>query len=380
MAREHYLKGREHAAIKHAVLQQYLELLCFKTLQAQQNQSPSFTYIDGFTGPWSARDKAYADTSFGIALDVLNRVKKRLPNAQVKAIFCEEKQSAYRKLEEYISANAGEVEFKCIPGKVEQNVGEICDFAGPKGFRFAFLDPTGWNVDTSAITPLLKGAWSEVVFNFMAEFINRFPDFEQVHNSYSTLLGNVDWRARFDALPKELSNDEKILRMFRDVLKERWEFRYIVEMPIKKPSRERVFYKLVYGTRSPHGVLVFRDAQAKAEREGHAVAFEAESHKTEDLFLDLTSPDEHAEMVAAAVGVGSRAHTEKLPGRIQSLLKKNGPTQFLYFAASTMETIPVREKDVKSAVRKLREQSIVDYANEDRNGAPSRKSIIRLEV
>jgi hypothetical protein len=66
--RQYYFGGREHTAIKHFFLQQYLEPLCFKTLQSQKQPQPTFAYIDGFTGPWSARDQNYTDTSFGGAM------------------------------------------------------------------------------------------------------------------------------------------------------------------------------------------------------------------------------------------------------------------------------------------------------------------------
>jgi three-Cys-motif partner protein len=372
--RDHYLGGREHSAIKHFFLEQYLELLCFKTLQYQKYREPSFAYIDGFTGPWSARDQNYTDTSFGVAINVLKRVKERLPSVRIRAVFCEERRRAYAELSRFLSSSGGEIESKPIRGRFEDHIAEIQSFIGDQGFRFAFIDPTGWNVDVSAITPLLKGSWSEVVFNFMAHFIGRFPDFGYVSSAYSSLLGSVDWKARYEAFPNHLSNDEKVLQLFRDVLKEQWGFSQVLELPIRKAGHERIFYNLVYGTRSPHGVLTFREAQAKAEKEGHAVAFAAKTKDTGDLF----SPEVHAEQIAAAVGVGSRGNVQLLPDAITQHLKTKGPTDFLHLAASVLEVVAAREKDVKAVVTKLSKMGALTIRDPEAKGDPTRNSIISL--
>jgi hypothetical protein len=378
MAREHYFGGREHAAIKHFFLKRYLEALCFKTLQFQSQRSsqPTFSYIDGFTGPWGARDIDYEDTSFGVALDVLKRVKGKLPNVNIKAVFCEERRKAYEELERFLSEHSGKIDTRCFHRRFEEHITEIRKFIGAHGFRFAFIDPTGWKVDVSAISPLLKSSWSEVLFNFMAEFIGRFPDFDKVRDAYSSLLGDVDWKSRFEALPEEMSNDEKILQIFRDVLKEKWEFSHVLELPIRKPGRDRTFYKLVYGTRSPHGVLAFREAQAKAEREGYAVSAEAETVASGQQ--SFFSSDDHAEQIAASVGVSSRSNLALLPDAIAQQLSARGRTDFLELAGNVLETIPARERDVKGTIGAMAKKGALEIASADRKGEPTRNSSISL--
>jgi three-Cys-motif partner protein len=372
--RQYYFDGREHAAIKHFFLKQYLEPLCFKTLQSQKQTQPTFAYIDGFTGPWSARDQNYTDTSFGVALSVLKRVKERLPSVRIRAVFCEERRRAYTELTRFLANSRGEIETKPIFGHFEDHIAEIQSFIGDQGFRFAFIDPTGWNVDVAAITPLLKGSWSEVVFNFMAHFIGRFPDFDYVRAAYSSLLGNIDWKARLAALPEHMSNDEKILQLFRDVLKERWGFSHVLELPVRKAGREKIFYKLVYGTRSPHGVLTFREAQAKAEKEGHAVAFAAKTKDTGDLF----SPDDHAEQIAASIGVSSRANVQLLSAAITHHLKQRGSADFLSLTANVLEAVPAREKDVKAAIATMSKMGSLTFTSHDGKDAPSRNSVVSI--
>jgi hypothetical protein len=208
----------------------------------------------------------------------------------------------------------------------------------------------------------------------MAEFIGRFPDFDKVRDAYSSLLGDVDWKSRFEALPGSMSNDDKILQIFREVLKEKWNFSHILELPVRKAGRDRTFYKLVYGTRSPHGVLAFREAQAKAEKEGLAVEFESKTAETGDLF----SSDDHAEQIAASVGVSSHSNVALLPDAITRHLNTVGEMDFLNLAGNVLETIPAREKDVKGAVKSMSDMGAVDFRNTDRKGEPTRKSLVSL--
>jgi hypothetical protein len=120
--------------------------------------------------------------------------------------------------------------------------------------------------------------------------------------------------------------------------------------------------------------MTFREAQAKAEKEGHAVAFAAKTKDTGDLF----SPDVHAEQIAAAVGVGSRGNVQLLPDAITQHLKTKGPTDFLHLAATLLEVVPAREKDVKGVVTKLSKMGALTIRDPDAKGDPMRNSIISL--
>lgn len=372
--REHYIGGREHAAIKHFFLKQYLEALCLKTLQFQKDGA-AFSYIDGFTGPWGAKDDKFQDTSFGVALDVLKRVRRRLGNVDLKCVFCETRRKAFVELERFVSANSQGIAVKCVYGRFEDHISEINSFIGARGFLFAFIDPKGFNVDSNAIAALLRDRWSEVLFNFMTEFVGRFPDFKKVEQSYAALLSDGDWRARFDETPDNLSNEDRLLYLFRGVLKDKWKFSHVLELPIKKANRDRVFYTLVYGTRSPHGVLTFRDAQARAEKEGFAVALESEWGGQANLF----SSDETADQIAAAVGVGSQRNLVQLPNAITGALKR-GETTFVKLAADVLELIPARESDVKAAVSALHKAGAINARHPDGKRSITKKSLLWLSA
>ena len=70
-------QGREHAYVKHFLLEKYLAPLAFKVGSAW----PTIVYVDAFSGPWQTRDANYADSSFGVAIRVLARPTRHCAGA-----------------------------------------------------------------------------------------------------------------------------------------------------------------------------------------------------------------------------------------------------------------------------------------------------------
>ena len=71
-------KGREHSKIKHHFLARYLQEASFKVLQGPFAVS-TFTYIDGFAGPWSVADQDdCSDSSFDYAVRILLGTREAL--------------------------------------------------------------------------------------------------------------------------------------------------------------------------------------------------------------------------------------------------------------------------------------------------------------
>jgi hypothetical protein len=90
----------------------------------------------------------------------------------------------------------------------------------------------------------------------------------------------------------------------------------------------------------------------------------------------MFSSDEHAETIAASIGVGSRANREKLGPEVLRQLQLKGPTSFLKLAAGVLETIPAREKDVKNTIVELAKMKTLTFSPEDERAALSRRSLV----
>ena len=89
-------QGREQSQVKHFILRQYLTSMAFKVVQSSGRSPTPINYVDGFSGPWGTRDTSdYSDTSFGLAIDVLKRVRDEMQRIKhirppVRFVFCEE--------------------------------------------------------------------------------------------------------------------------------------------------------------------------------------------------------------------------------------------------------------------------------------------------
>ncbi len=67
--------GREQAAVKHFLVDSYLERLIMITAQAKYHR---IAYVDGFAGPWKSAREDLGDTSFGRAVEVMKRCRVEL--------------------------------------------------------------------------------------------------------------------------------------------------------------------------------------------------------------------------------------------------------------------------------------------------------------
>ena len=94
-------RGREHAFIKHYLLAKYLSRWGYKI----GSKWDPLVFIDGFAGPWGARDEDFKDASFGIAVRSLNEAVDGLSkvnrNVHGVCIFVEKEPQPFIKLDAF---------------------------------------------------------------------------------------------------------------------------------------------------------------------------------------------------------------------------------------------------------------------------------------
>jgi three-Cys-motif partner protein len=270
--------GREQAYVKHYFLATYLEILVHKVARAYDE----LVYVDGYTGPWKSKDEEYADTSFVIALDALTAARRTWQghgrDVRMKAILVEKRTSAHAELLK-LQPRYPDVDIVPMNGDFRSEISSILSAIPQRAFAFFLIDPKGWRINIEKITPLLCRANSETLFNFMFEFINRAasmtaPDTVQ---GLDELLPIQGWRSELAAVEgaPEKSRPELRKRIlidaFRRVLTERGNYPYVADVPVLRPLRDRQIYSLIYATRSPAGIDVFRNCQIKTLVEQEAV-------------------------------------------------------------------------------------------------------------
>lgn len=265
-----YEGGREQAYIKHTLLEEYLPEWGFKV----GTQWDSLVYVDGFAGPWDVKTPTFADSSFGIAAEALSRVSagfaEKGKKLDVRCVLVEQDHEAFTKLKAYAeSKTRPSFEVIALDGEFVNQIPIIqqaITAAGPKAFRFIFLDPKGWSdIPMSRIVPLLKARGSEVVINLMTRFMIRFLEQPDRAKSFKELFGRDDVPPVAENTPTEQKH-ELLVHEYCNSLRQLCGFRFVSSAIILEPKRDDIRYFLVYGTNHHRGVEVFKNAETKAAK------------------------------------------------------------------------------------------------------------------
>jgi len=264
-------KGREQSYVKHIFLERYLESLVHKTASAYGH----VVYVDGFAGPWQSADEKFQDTSFGIALNALRRAKaswKPRRDVRMSAYLVERDRTAYAQLAQIVDRYS-DVSIRTYQGDFLTVLPIILADIPPSAFAFFLIDPKGWRISLRSLQPLLARPNSEVIFNFMFDFINRAASIQDpmVAKGLDELMPYGDFRLRLAKLEESSSRSfapeqrrAVLIDAFSVSLLRLGQFKYVAETTVLRPSRDRPLYCLFYATRHQKGIEVFRDCQIKA--------------------------------------------------------------------------------------------------------------------
>jgi three-Cys-motif partner protein len=270
--------GREQSYVKHVFLENYLEALVHKTASTFSN----VVYIDGYAGPWQSASERFEDTSFGIALNALRQAKeswKRMGrDVRMSAHLVERDPNAYARLAE-VPQRFPDVSVSTYSGEFVGLIPTIVKAIPSGAFAFIFIDPKGWSIRLQQLAPLLLRGNSEVIFNFMFDFINRAVNISDANivAGLNELIPHGDWRSKITEAEAQgrgslTPEDRKtvLVGAFTENLAKLGNYPFVAETTILRPLKDRPLYCLCYATRHPKGIEVFRDCQIKALQEQSA--------------------------------------------------------------------------------------------------------------
>jgi three-Cys-motif partner protein len=260
--------GREQTKAKHFILKRYLQALAFKVLHFSD-----LTYVDGFSGPWETRQDDFADSSFMIAIDVLKDAQRRLAamgkRRRIKCFLCERDPEAYEKLATAVASHhepKQNFEIETHGGAFTDAIPRVSSFIG-NSFALIFIDPTGWTgYNFDLIQPILTARKTEVLINYMYDFINRavsMPDAATVR-SFDGILGGPGWEDRLDPDLAAIDRGMAVEKLFRQTLANVGQFKFVVSTKIYRPTIDRPNFFLTYGTKDEAGLDTFRKTEYKA--------------------------------------------------------------------------------------------------------------------
>jgi three-Cys-motif partner protein len=261
-------EGREQTLVKHFILQKYLE----RFAHIVGSLCDVLTYVDCFSGPWNARSEKFEDSSFAIALTQLRKARdshsSRGRNIQLRCFFLEKNPAAYAKLREFTDP-VTDAKIETRNATLEESIPDIVDFVrcgGRNAFPFIFIDPTGWTgFEMDTISPLLKLNPGEVLINFVTSHIRRFLDSpqEQTQESFRRMFGSGAFRAKVQGLARQ-DREDAAVEEYAQTVKTLGGFAHGCRAIVLHPELDRTHFDLIYATRNPKGIEVFKEVEKKA--------------------------------------------------------------------------------------------------------------------
>lgn len=237
---------REQSYVKHVFLERYLEALFFKTASTYNH----IVYVDGFAGPWQSANENFEDTSFGIALSALRKAKEswkqKSRSVKMTALLVEVEPEAYAKLAT-LPAKYPDISITTYPADFIGVVPALLKDIPRDAFAFFFIDPKGWHIPLERLRQMLARPKSEILFNFMFEFINRAASMAApiTIQGLDDLMPGSNWQQRLrDAEERAgrygLSMDDRkdvLVGAFGDSLKQIGGYAYVAEITVLRPLR-----------------------------------------------------------------------------------------------------------------------------------------------
>ncbi len=285
MAKADHYVGREQTLVKHFILEKYLE----RFAHIVGSFWDTITYVDCFSGPWNVRSENLTDSSFSVALQQLRNArdthKSRGRHIRLRCFFLEKDRTAHAKLKEFAD-KIRDVEIETRNASLEDSIPDVLDFAkrgGAHSFPFIFIDPTGWTgFEMVAIAPLLRLNPGEVLINFMTSHVRRFIDSpqEQTQESFKRLFGSEVFRERIQGLAHH-DREEAAVSEYSKNVKDIGKFNHVCTAIVLHPEIDRSHFHLIYATRNPKGIEVFKEAEKKAMQLMEAARAEARTRRRE---------------------------------------------------------------------------------------------------
>lgn len=363
-------EGREQAFIKHFFFKNYIETLFFKLASKYQN----IVYIDGFSGPWQNKDDKFKDTSFGIAVNAMRMVKARSKAkgnvVDFTAHLVEQNTEAYRELSK-IATKYPELTIKTYNSDFLEVVGQITKEVNKNSFCFIFIDPKGWKIDLKKLSPLLSFKNSEVIFNFMFDFINRFvshPD-PAISDGLDLLFPySENWRDKISKCNSPEERKDVIFDEFARNLELVGSFKFVSQTEILKPTKDRALYALFYATRNEKGIEVFRDQQVKALRKEIETRGETKIKNWQnrtgqgEMFTSTNefSPSQTEEIL----------NTHEIEARnfiLQEVPKKPNTILYKDLRLETAKRFIIKFSKINEISRKLMDENLIEFPDWEKN-------------
>lgn len=371
--------GREQTKAKHFILKHYLQALAFKLLAFSD-----LAYIDGFSGPWETQAEDFSDSSFMIAISVLKDAQEKIAKQRgvrpkVRCFFSEKDRAAFAKLEAAVAPHrTADFEIETFCGEFEAAVPKIQAFVG-RSFPLIFIDPTGWTGFGFDKIKALFANRSEILINYMYDFINRAASMSDptIIASLNPILGGPGWEHRLD---KSMHRGLAVEKLFRETLKAAGNFSFAISTKIDRSTKDRPHFFLAYATKSEKGLEAFRETEYAAlrsharDRSAAKERKRAEETGLQDMFAGVDAD-------AQELSVDDLVEEQKKQAASALLtLLKSGPMRFSVVWVALLQAHMLRITNVKDICVDLAKQGLIKNSWGGGNRKPRDEHLIELGV
>ena len=146
-------------------------------------------------------------------------------------------------------------------------------------------------------------------------------------------------------MPEHWNNEGRVLHLLKQRMKATKAAQYIPDFPILKPREDRVKMRLLLGTRSSHGVNVFRKAQKSVEQ--RQIEMRHRIRREEGGYATLISDEEIATWEQGSAGIGCPRFQKEAEEFVLERLSGTGSVLFREIAIDVMEAVPIRMTQFK---------------------------------
>ncbi len=116
------------------------------------------------------------------------------------------------------------------------------------------------------------------MINFQTGFISRFISLQETRENFLALFGSGDVMEKILRLQPS-KRAEASLNKYCTRLKQAGDFQFVTPAIILRPESNRTHFHLIYATKHPKGVEVFKDAERKSVPLMHKVRADAQSRR-----------------------------------------------------------------------------------------------------
>jgi three-Cys-motif partner protein len=349
-------EDREQSELKHYAIKLYLEAAA-RILGSAWD----LKYVDCCAGPWNSTKSDYSDTSFGIAYEVLRATREALTHRnrapRVACLFIEKEKAPFAELDAFARArNSVDVRVEARNWDFAEHIDDIVSYcSSPRTFPFILVDPKGWKLaGISQLSPILKLKPGELVINLMSSFITRFVN--DGATDLSDLLGED-----FPELRSLSGTDLEfaVVRKYCDLIKREGDFRCVCALPVMKPDSDAFNFYLIYATRHPKGVEVFKRVEERTEGRTHVVRADVQKRQRQsrsgnlELFEPTVLYREHKYQLLAT------ENRRRAQCQILDHLRTEGEVPYDQCWAEALQYSAVYQRDLRSWIETWEKEGTV---------------------